>query len=218
VNRYLERVATKLNDLPTMSRTSYDGGPESNVTGAPGDLAVNIVSSAATDRLFLKRSGSGNTGWHAMLAAGQYGFFAATNTQTISRTTVEQAITFDSIIDSSGVTCSTGSSHIKVDHPGDYLIAFSGIADLAVGTNKHIEVWARVNTTDVSWSNTRVQIPGNVESTVAVTFIQDLQPSDYFQFMTSGDDTNLQWLSTVSGTSPTRPGCPSVIATFNRVS
>lgn len=60
---YLTRLALAVNEIPTFSYTSYTGGPNSNLTGAPGDLCVNIVSSAQTKRLYVKEQGSGNTGW-----------------------------------------------------------------------------------------------------------------------------------------------------------
>ena len=61
--QYLTRLATAVNQIPTFSYTSYSGGPNSNVTGAPGDMVINIVSSNQTARLYQKIIGSGNTGW-----------------------------------------------------------------------------------------------------------------------------------------------------------
>lgn len=60
---YLTRLALLLNSMPVTSYTSYNGGPNSNLTGNPGDLAINVVSSAQTKRLYIKELGSGNTGW-----------------------------------------------------------------------------------------------------------------------------------------------------------
>lgn len=60
---YLTQVAMALNQMPTFSYTSYSGGPNSNLTANPGSVAVNIVSSAQTKRLYVKELGSGNTGW-----------------------------------------------------------------------------------------------------------------------------------------------------------
>lgn len=60
---YLLRVAQFINGIPVLSYTSYSGGPNSNQTGAPGDLTINIVSSTQTARLYIKEQGSGNTGW-----------------------------------------------------------------------------------------------------------------------------------------------------------
>jgi len=61
--QWLTRLTVAVNQLPSLSYTSYSGGPNSNVTANPGALVVNIVSSAQTARFFLKELGSGNTGW-----------------------------------------------------------------------------------------------------------------------------------------------------------
>lgn len=61
--RYLVRIANEINAMPVLSYTSYLGGPESNLTGAPGDLCVNVVTSAQTKRLYVKEQGNGMTGW-----------------------------------------------------------------------------------------------------------------------------------------------------------
>ena len=68
--RYLTMVAQYLNTIPAISLTSYSGGPNSHLTGAPGNLAINVVSSAQTARVFLKEVGSGNTGWVSFATVG----------------------------------------------------------------------------------------------------------------------------------------------------
>lgn len=60
---YLGQIAQWINERPVLSYTSYPGGPNSNLTGATGSLAVNIVASDSTARLYIKQLGSGNTGW-----------------------------------------------------------------------------------------------------------------------------------------------------------
>lgn len=61
--RWLVDVVTEINNMPVLSYTSYTGGPNSNLTGAPGDMCVNVVSSGQTARLYVKELGSGTTGW-----------------------------------------------------------------------------------------------------------------------------------------------------------
>ena len=60
---WLMLVQREINAMPVLSYTSYEGGPNSNLTAAPGDLCVNIVTSGQTKRLYVKELGSGNTGW-----------------------------------------------------------------------------------------------------------------------------------------------------------
>ena len=62
---YLTRLALAVNNLPSFSYTSY-ASPESNVTGAPGAILVNIAANSAATRTWVKQSGTGNTGWQAI--------------------------------------------------------------------------------------------------------------------------------------------------------
>ena len=63
---YLREVARAINDIPALSAFSDSVGPNSHVTGYPGDLAVNLTSTSADSRLWVK-GGSvrapSNTGW-----------------------------------------------------------------------------------------------------------------------------------------------------------
>jgi hypothetical protein len=62
---YLREVARAINDIPALSAFSA-ATPNSNVTGYPGDLAVNLTSATSDNRLYQK-GGSvrvpSNTGW-----------------------------------------------------------------------------------------------------------------------------------------------------------
>lgn len=63
--------------MPVCSYTSYTGGPNSNWTGAPGDLAVNVVASGQTARLYVKEQTSGKTGWVSFVTIGSLGTYSA---------------------------------------------------------------------------------------------------------------------------------------------
>lgn len=114
---------------------------------------------------------------------------------------------------------STNNSRIYVPYDGSYEVIFSGIADLAaLPANKHLEVWFRIDGTDVPDSNTRVEIPVNgIEQTVVVSAILDVDAGSYIEVMTWGDDTDCQWLATAAAAGPTRPAVPSVIVTVKAV-
>ena len=60
---YLSQIQQAINAMPIKSYTSYAGGPNSNLTGGPGDLCINIVASTQTARLYIKEQTSGKTGW-----------------------------------------------------------------------------------------------------------------------------------------------------------
>ena len=59
---YLVRLALALNNIPAISVTSYAGGPNSKVTGGPGDIVINLAS-GQTARLWIKEMSSQMTGW-----------------------------------------------------------------------------------------------------------------------------------------------------------
>lgn len=65
---YLVRMALALNNLPVISVTSYAGGPNSNVTGGPGDISINLAS-GQTARFWVKEVSSGRTGWVSVATA-----------------------------------------------------------------------------------------------------------------------------------------------------
>jgi len=67
-------------------------------------------------------------------------------------------------------------------------------------------------------SNTRVQITSLAsEMTVAVGFIIDLNAGQYFEIMTWGDATTVEWLATAARLA-NAPAVPSVIVTAKKIS
>lgn len=150
-----------------------------------------------------------------------HGTFYSLTTQAIADAAAVQAIAFEEDDDVHFLTHDTvtNNSRIYATIDGSYLVTFSGIADIASGAvNKHIEVWIAVDGSAVADSNTRVQIPAlTTEMTVAVCFIIDLDAGHYFEMMTWGDATTVEWLATAAAALPDRPAVPSVIMTVNLV-
>lgn len=142
--------------------------------------------------------------------------------QVIANTTLAQVITFDTDIHHQGIT-RTSSSRFTITKRGSYLIAFSGVA-LCGTAGKRIEVWLRVNGSDVAASNTVYTFKSaNANTVIAVTFLEHFNPGDYFEFWTWGDDGGAKWDATAAqvadpGVTPARPACPSIIMTCNYVS
>lgn len=162
------------------------------------------------------------SGW--VLFKRPHGTFYSKATQAIANIAVNtQVLTYDNTYDVEGLTWAIGDpSKIYVPTSGSYEIIFSGIADLnAPGpAPAYIEVWLKVDGASVSDTNTRVQIPStNTEMTVAVGFIVDLAAGQYIELGTWGSDTDCRWLyTTLTGASPSRPDCPSVITTVKKIS
>jgi DNA-directed RNA polymerase subunit H (RpoH/RPB5) len=151
-----------------------------------------------------------------------HGTFYSLATQSIANIAATQSIAFELDDDVHELTHDllVDNDRIYAVYGGSYEIIFSGIANIAIVPGaKHLEIWLEKNGTDVTDSNTRVHIPNdNVETTVAVSYITDLNPGEYFRVMTWGDDTDCQWLATAAAVGPVRPAVPSVIMTVKRVS
>lgn len=137
--------------------------------------------------------------------------------QAIANVTLAQVVTFDTDVYHSGIT-RTSSSRFTIPTAGTYLICFSGIAS-STQIGKILEVWLRVNGSDVAASNTVYTFKAaNSTAIIAVSFIQTFTANQYFEFWTWGDDTGCKWDATAAAGSPTRPACPSIIITANRIS
>jgi hypothetical protein len=146
-----------------------------------------------------------------------------TTSQEITTAGTPQLMTFDTDVYHSDIT-RTSSSRFTVIYAGTYLVAFSGIADLKGGANRHLEVFIKVGGAAVTNSNRVVHLPtASIETTVAVTFLVELAATNYFELWTSGDvsagATGVQWLAAAAAATPGGlVGCPSLIMTCNMVS
>jgi hypothetical protein len=150
-----------------------------------------------------------------------YGTFYSTVSQSITTTVAAQVLTFNAQGPFSRISHSTSGnpSRIGILDAGAYLITFSGIGKETTADKTHLDVWLRKDGSDVTASNTRVELPTKeTEAVTAVSFIETFTANQYFEFATHGDSTGLAWLATPSGTTPTRPLCPSLIVTVNKVS
>jgi len=135
--------------------------------------------------------------------------------QNIVNTTLAQVITF-SDSDHLDLITRTSSSRFTFPKTGSYLFSFSGVAQGLL--NETIDVWIRVNGTDVPRSNTSYTFKSNGgQAVIAFTFIQNFTAGQYIEFWTSGSNTGCLWNATAAGTGPTRPATPSIILTCNYI-
>jgi len=109
-----------------------------------------------------------------------------------------------------------------VTRTGVYNVQFS--AQLRNGGNQeaNVDIWFRVNGTDVADSNTRITVPkthagGDGFIVAAWNTFLSLTENQYAQIMWSTPNTNVSIYFANSLTSPTRPNIPSVIVTVNEV-
>lgn len=152
-----------------------------------------------------------------------YGSFSDSTDQTAASTTAAYAITFNTTDFGNGITLSN-SSRLNVTQSGLYNVQFSIEFKNTTLDTQDVEVWFRKNGTDIASSNSRFGPPprrlsADPSSLIAsMNYYVSLQGSDYIELMWKTSDTGVSIEHYASGSSPTRPAIPSVIATMSFVS
>lgn len=148
-----------------------------------------------------------------------YGSFSDSTTQTIANVNNTYAITFDTDEEKYLITHSTSSnpSRIQIDVAGTYLITFSAIGK-SVAPNKTLDIWFAVDGSAIARSNTISRFVGSAnERIITVTYIYTFTAGQYFELYWNSNDTGTTLLATPTQASPTRPACPSIILTVNKI-
>ena len=159
----------------------------------------------------------------ASTTLSSYGSFSDNSVlQAIVSTSSEQAITFDTVEVSDGVTLAN-YSQITLPTVGLYLLVFSALCSTASNQVQSVDIWLRKNGDSiVPRSSTRVSIPaqGHYAPMTVSVIVEATAVGDYYELMMCGSlDTNTG-LATVAGTSegPDRPDAPAIIVTVNKIS
>ena len=142
---WLTRAALALNNIPSLSYTSY-ATPESNVTGAPGSMLINLASDSSTTRAWIKQAGTGNTGWVSLASpgGGSGGAVTSVNSRTGAVTLTKSDVGLGSV-ENTALSTWAGSANLTtlgtigtgvwhgtaIDHA--YLSGITA-ADVAAGT------------------------------------------------------------------------------------
>ena len=151
-----------------------------------------------------------------------FGAFSSELDQTAASTTVAYAITYSNTDISDSVFLSN-SSKLNTTYPGIYNLQFS-IQLVNTDSQIHdVDVWAAINGTDLANSNSRFSVPnshGGVDGHLiaALNLFLSMQAGDYVELYWHTTNTSVSVEHLPSGSSPTRPATPSVIATMAFVS
>jgi hypothetical protein len=151
-----------------------------------------------------------------------FGAWSSDSDQTAVSTTAAYAITYD-VTDISDSVYLAGNSKLTVTYPGVYNLQFS-IQFANADTQIHdVDVWAAINGTNVSNSNSQFSVPnshGGVEGHLiaALNLFLPMQTGDYVELYWRTSDILVRIEHIVAASSPTRPATPSVIATMAFVS
>jgi len=139
-----------------------------------------------------------------------------TTTQTIASAGTPQVITFDTTVRADKIAV-TSTSRFTVNEAGEYLV--NATASVTAGAaNKLIDVWIRVNGSDVANTNSKRTIVNNEVKALPIGgLVITLTAGQYVEFWMNGDDTSVALQSYVAGVTPTRPATPSIFMTLQKI-
>ena len=152
-----------------------------------------------------------------------YGAFQDSTDQVAANTTTAYAITFNTTDFSNGVTIAS-NSRITVAETGLWNLQFSIQFTNTTNASQDVDVWFKVNGTNVANSNSRFGFAprkgaGDPYHTIAaLNYFVSLNATDYVEIMWRPTDVGVSIEQYAAGTSPTRPATPSAIVTMSFVS
>ena len=152
-----------------------------------------------------------------------HGAFQDTTDQTAANTTTAYAVTFNTTDFSNGVTIAS-SSRITVADSGIWNLQFSIQFTNTTNASQDVDVWFRVNGTNVANSNSRFGFAPRKGAgdpyhiVAALNYFVSLNATDYVEIMWRPTDIGVQIEQYAASASPTRPAVPSAIVTMSFVS
>lgn len=119
----------------------------------------------------------------------------------------------------SGVHTCACISRFYVPESCDYLISISGLVDTTTNSAANCDLWFDVNGTNVVRSNTVAAVDSSgVQAVVAVPLYLDLTAGQYVRLFARFSSANVRLLAVAATANPTRPQCPSMIISAQKVS
>jgi hypothetical protein len=152
-----------------------------------------------------------------------YGAFQDSTDQAAVSTTVAYPVRFNTTDFSNGVSV-VSNSRITVANAGLYNLQFSIQLTNTTNAAQDVDVWFRVNGTNVPASNSRFGLaprksPGDpFHLIMALNYFVSLNATNYVEIMWRTTDTGVYIEHYPVSASPTRPEVPSAIATMTFVS
>jgi hypothetical protein len=152
-----------------------------------------------------------------------YGAFQDSTDQVAANTTTAYAVTFNTTDFSNGVTIASGS-RITVADAGIWNLQFSIQFTNTTNSSQDVDVWFRVNGSNVANSNSRFgfaprkSVGDPYHTIAAMNYFVSLNATNYVEIMWRPTDTGVSIEQYAAGTSPTRPAVPSAIVTMSFVS
>ena len=152
-----------------------------------------------------------------------YGAFQDSTDQVAVSTTVAYPVTFNTTDFSNGVTV-VSNSRITVANAGLYNLQFSIQLTNNTNATHDVDIWFRVNGTNVPASNSRFglaprkSVGDPYHIIAALNYFVSLNATDYVEIMWRTNDVGVYIEHYPVSASPTRPAIPSAIVTMSFVS
>lgn len=154
----------------------------------------------------------------ALAESTNYFLNAFDTTTQVNTATSGNAFTYDTTVDSRGVSVVSGSM-IQVAQSGVYNIQFSVQLEKNSANKEDVDIWFRKNNVDVPWSATTIVVEGSSEKQVAAwNIFMSMDTNEYAQIMWHTDDTDAKAVAVSGQTNPPHADIPSIILTVNNVS
>lgn len=157
--------------------------------------------------------------WQSILAFRQYGAWSDTNDQFAAVVNTGYVLTFNTVDVADGVSL-VSNSRITVPNTGVYNLQWSGQFINTDSAEHDVDVWLRLNGTDIVGSRGSISVPkrhGSIDGHIlpAWNYFLNLNANDYIQLVWSVSDlaVSLKYdAATAYG-----PSTASIIASINRV-
>jgi len=205
-------------ETPSLSSLGYPSEVYDRRNLNENNGALNIFSRKLTSvlgSLFGPRGGK--------FMNNPHGAFQDSTDQTAANTTTAYAVTFNTTDFSNGVTIAS-NSRITVADSGIWNLQFSIQFTNTTNSSQDVDVWFRVNGTNVANSNSRFGFAPRKGAgdpfhiIAAINYFVSLNATDYVEIMWRPTDIGVQIEQYAASASPTRPAVPSAIVTMSFVS
>jgi hypothetical protein len=160
---------------------------------------------------------------NAITDALPYGAWQDSTTQSAASITAAYPITFNTVDYESGITL-VSSSRLTATYAGLYNLQFSFQLSNLANSTEDVNIWFRVNGTNVAKSNSIFGLAPRKNATdpyhviAAMNFFIGLAANDYVEIVWQTSNVDVTIKAQAAQTSPTRPTTPSTIATMQYVS
>jgi hypothetical protein len=150
--------------------------------------------------------------------AGDFAQIADTTQQTISSADTAQAVTWNTLVSSQGITINgVDTSKIEFSKTGKYFIDFSALVHSNNASDKDIYFFPKISGTDIAGSGIFNTIhSNNHEKTLSKAGIFNITAGQYLQVMMASDSTDLD--INVKAATGFAPATPSATITLIQVS